>query len=65
MNILKLFIIIIEAGHSLIDWRKQNEFEENVEKIKKDPVAYARNKFGRVRDNSKDDGKLQDSDTDS
>lgn len=58
----KVIILIIEAIHSAIDWRRQNEFEKNITSINDDPVAYAKRKFGMSKSADKD--KLQDSEAD-
>ena len=61
-EIAKVLLIILEVVHSLVDLRKAKEFDDNVQEIKRDPIGYARRKFGRL---SKSGDKVQNSDTDS
>lgn len=49
---IKVLLLILELVHSIINERKAQEFKNNVEKIKDDPVSYARAKFGRVRNDA-------------
>ena len=49
---IKLLLIILEILHAIISQRKSEEFKKNVDKIKDDPVSYARSKFGRVRNDA-------------
>ena len=63
---IKLLLILIEVGSRLLNIRKQEEFESNVEKIKNDPRLYALDKFGtkRMRDAAKQKGAVPSSEAD-
>lgn len=49
---IKVLLLALELIHSIINERKAQEFKNNVEKIKEDPVSYARAKFGRMRNDA-------------
>ena len=50
VTIIKFLMILLESLHFLVDWRRKEKFDENVANIKADPVAFAKSKYGRVRD---------------
>ena len=54
MEIVKLLLIFIEAGQTLLMMKKEAEYDDNIAQIKNDPKLYAINKFGtkRMRDNA-------------
>lgn len=65
-NIIKLILIALEVGQSLLLLREEAEFDANIEKIKHDPKQFAIAKFGtkRMRANAKKPPALYSSDPD-
>ena len=66
-QVIKLLLILFEVGSRLLTLKKQQEFDDNVEKIKEDPRQYALDKFGtkRMRDVAEQKRAVHSAETDS